>query len=203
MFFFLTQFVQDILRFSPLRAGISFLPMTAVLLAVSQLSSRLVSRFRPWTLMVAGMLPVVAGMTWLSRISPGTGYLAGILGPMVLIGAGMGVVFVPLTMASLSGVRPEDAGAASSMVNVMQQVGGSLGLAVLVTAFTSATKAAAAHPVAGLSRLAQAHLAVVHGVSSAFTLAAVLDVLAFLVVLTVMRAGRARKDAPSRAAVNE
>jgi len=85
----------------------------------------------------------------------------------------------------------------------MQQVGGSLGLAVLVTAFTSATKAAAAHPVAGLSRLAQAHLAVVHGVSSAFTLAAVLDVLAFLVVLTVMRAGRARKDAPSRAAVNE
>jgi EmrB/QacA subfamily drug resistance transporter len=203
MFFFLTQFVQDILRFSPLRAGVSFLPMTAVLLGVSQLSSRLVSRFRPWTLMVAGMLPVVAGMTWLSRISPGTGYLAGILGPMVLIGAGMGVVFVPLTMASLSGVRPEDSGAASSMVNVMQQVGGSLGLAVLVTAFTSATGAAAAHPVAGLSRLAQAHLTVVHGVSSAFTLAAILDVLAFLVVLTVMRAGPARKDALAPAVVNE
>jgi len=133
------------------------------------------------------MLPVVAGMTWLSRISPGTGYLAGILGPMLLIGTGMGVVFVPLTMASLSGVRPEDSGAASSMVNVMQQVGGSLGLAVLVTAFTSAAKTAAAHPVAGLSRLAQAHLSVVHGVSSAFTLAAILDVLALLVVLTVMR----------------
>jgi len=187
MFFFLTQLVQDILRFSPLRAGVSFLPMTAALLGVSQLSSRLVSRFRPWTLMVAGMLPVVAGMTWLSRISPGTGYLAGILGPMLLIGTGMGVVFVPLTMASLSGVRPEDSGAASSMVNVMQQVGGSLGLAVLVTAFTSAAKTAAAHPVAGLSRLAQAHLSVVHGVSSAFTLAAILDVLALLVVLTVMR----------------
>jgi EmrB/QacA subfamily drug resistance transporter len=203
MFFFLTQFVQDILRFSPLRAGVSFLPMTAVLLGVSQLSSRLVSRFRPWTLMVAGLLPVVAGMTWLSRISPGTGYLAGILGPMVLIGAGMGVVFVPLTMASLSGVRPEDSGAASSMVNVMQQVGGSLGLAVLVTAFTSATRAAAVHPVVGLSRLAQAHLTVVHGVSSAFTLAAILDVLALLVVLTVMRAGRVKKDDLSRAAVNE
>ena len=203
MFFFLTQFVQDILRFSPLRAGVSFLPMTAVLLGVSQLSSRLVSRFRPWTLMVAGMLPVVAGMTWLSRISPGTGYLAGILGPMVLIGAGMGVVFVPLTMASLSGVRPEDSGAASSMVNVMQQVGGSLGLAVRVSAFTSATKAAAAHPVAGLSRLAQAHVSVVHGVSSAFTLAAILDVLALLVVLTVMRARPARKDALSQAVVNE
>jgi len=85
----------------------------------------------------------------------------------------------------------------------MQQVGGSLGLAVLVTAFTSATRAAAAHPVAGLSRLAQAHLTVVHGVSSAFTLAAILDVLALLVVVTVMRAGRVKKDDLSRAAVNE
>jgi predicted MFS family arabinose efflux permease len=201
MFFFLTQLVQDVLRFSPLRAGVSFLPMTAALLGVSQLSSRLMSRFRPWTLMVAGMLPVVAGMTWLSRISPGTGYLAGILGPMLLLGAGMGVVFVPLTMASLSGVRPEDSGAASSMVNVMQQVGGSLGLAVLVTAFSSAAKAA--HPVPGLPRLAQAHLAVVHGVSSAFTLAAILDVLALLVVLTVMRTKPAEKNSPSRELANQ
>ena len=180
MFFFLTQFVQEILGFSPLRAGISFLPMTAALFGVSRLSPRLVSRFQPWTLMVAGMLPVVAGMTWLSRITPGTGYLAGVLGPMVLIGAGMGVVFVPLTMASLSGVRPEDSGAASSMVNVMQQVGGSLGLAILVTAASGA--GAARH-------LAASHAAVVHGMASAFTLAAILDVLALLVILTVMRAG--------------
>jgi EmrB/QacA subfamily drug resistance transporter len=184
MFFFLTQFVQDILGFSPLRAGISFLPMTAALFGVSRLSPRLVSRFRPWTLMVAGMLPVVAGMAWLSRISPGTGYLAGVLGPMLLLGAGMGVVFVPLTMASLSGVRPEDSGAASSMVNVMQQVGGSLGLAVLVTAASSATGGAAR-----LTTAAQA--AVVHGMSSAFTLAALFDVLALVVVLTVMRDGPA------------
>jgi EmrB/QacA subfamily drug resistance transporter len=182
MFFFLTQFVQEILGFSPLRAGISFLPMTAALFGVSRLSPRLVSRFRPWALMVTGMLPVVAGMAWLSRIAPGTGYLAGVLGPMVLIGAGMGVVFVPLTMASLSGVRPEDSGAASSMVNVMQQVGGSLGLAILVTAASGA-----GHPAAGRA-------AVVHGMSSAFTLAAVLDVLALLVVLTVMRAGPKKND---------
>ena len=194
MFFFLTQFVQEILGFSPLRAGISFLPMTAALFGVSRLSPRLVSRFRPWTLMVTGMLPVVAGMAWLSRISLGTGYLAGVLGPMLLIGAGMGVVFVPLTMASLSGVRPEDSGAASSMVNVMQQVGGSLGLAILVTAASRA-----GHPAAGPA-------AVVHGMSSAFTLAAVLDVLALVVVLTVMRPGpgeTARTAGPARAAVAE
>jgi EmrB/QacA subfamily drug resistance transporter len=183
MFFFLTQFVQEILGFSPLRAGISFLPMTAALFGVSRLAPRLVSRFRPWTLMVTGMLPVVAGMTWLSRIEPGTGYLAGVLGPMLLIGAGMGVVFVPLTMASLSGVRPEDSGAASSMVNVMQQVGGSLGLAVLVTAASGAMGPAASHA------------AVVLGMSRAFTLAAVFDVLALLVVLTVMRTAPSEKGA--------
>jgi EmrB/QacA subfamily drug resistance transporter len=188
MFFFLTQFVQNILHFSPLRAGISFLPMTAALFAVSRLSPRLVSRFSPKLLMVTGMLPVVAGMTWLSRISVDSSYLSGVLGPMLLIGTGMGVVFVPLTMASLHGVHPEDSGAASSMVNVMQQVGGSLGLAILVTAYTSATGS-----LTHLSRVAQAH-AVVHGMASAFTLAAVLDVLALGVIVAVLR-GRARVPA--------
>jgi EmrB/QacA subfamily drug resistance transporter len=190
MFFFLTQFVQDILGFSPLRAGISFLPMTAALFAVSRLSPRLLARFPGQGLMVTGLLPVVAGMTWLSRITPGTGYLAGVLGPMLLIGAGMGLVFVPLTMASLAGVRPEDSGAASSMVNVTQQVGGSLGLAILVTAFSSASRDAARHRLAHLAPLAQAHHVVVTGMASAFTLAAIFDVCALLVVLAIIR-GRA------------
>src|SRR5262249_58664233 len=112
-------------------------------------------------------------------------------------------VFVPLTMASLSGVRPEDSGAASSMVNVMQQVGGSLGLAVLVTAFSTAARHAAAQPVAGLSRLAQAHLTVVRGVSSAFTLAAVLDLLALLAMLTVVRRRPAEPATPAPARLDK
>ena len=194
MFYFLTQFVQNILGFSPLRAGISFLPMTFALFAVSRLSPRMLARFGATPLMVTGLLPVVAGMAWLSRISPGTGYLAGVLGPMLLIGAGMGVVFVPLTMASLAGVRPEDSGAASSMVNVTQQVGGSLGLAILVTAYSTSSHNAAQHPVAHLSPLAQLQHAAVHGMASAFTLAAVFDVLAFLVVSMIIRS-RARQPA--------
>jgi EmrB/QacA subfamily drug resistance transporter len=194
MFFFLTQFVQNILGFSPLQAGVSFLPMTAALFAVSRLSPRLLARFGSRPLMIAGLLPVVAGMAWLSRISPATSYLSGVLGPMLLIGGGMGVVFVPLTMASLAGVRPQDSGAASSMVNVTQQVGGSLGLAILVTAFSTASKSAARHPVAHLTQLAQQHQAVVHGMSSAFTLAVVFDVLAFLIVLVIIR-DRARPRA--------
>jgi EmrB/QacA subfamily drug resistance transporter len=194
MFFFLTQFVQDVLGFSPLQAGISFLPMTVMLFAVSRLSPRLLARFSPKLLMVAGLVPVVAGMAWLSRISPGTAYATGVLGPMLAIGGGMGVVFVPLTMAALAGVRPEDSGAASSMVNVTQQVGGSLGLAILVTAFSTASRDAARHSLAGLARQVQPHQAVVHGMASAFSLAAVFDLAALLVVLVVI-GGWARRRA--------
>jgi EmrB/QacA subfamily drug resistance transporter len=196
MFFFLTQFVQKILGFSPLRAGISFLPMTVALFAVSRLSGRMLARLPATPLMVAGMLPVVAGMAWLSRISPGTGYLSGVLGPMLLLGVGMGVVFVPLTMASLAGVRPEESGAASSMVNVTQQVGGSLGLAALVTAYATASRNAASHPVARLAPLAQQHQAIVHGMATAFTLAAVFDLVALVIVAVVIRNRAARPGQP-------
>ena len=191
MFFFLTQFVQDVLGFSPLRAGVSFLPMTAALFAVSRLSPRLLARFGAQA--AHGGRPAAgrgAGMAWLAQITPGTGYLSGVLGPMLLIGAGMGVAFVPLTMASLRGVRPQDSGAASSMVNVTQQVGGSLGLAILVTAYTTARRNAARTVSAHLSALAQQHDIVVHGMASAFTLAAVFDVGALLVILAIIRHAR-------------
>jgi hypothetical protein len=126
-------------------------------------------------------------MAWLSRVSPQTGYWSGVFGPMVLIGAGMGVVFVPLTTASLAGVRPEESGAASSMVNVMQQLGGSVGLAVLVAVFGTATRDSLAHPVAGLPAAAfHAHV-LAHGMSTAFGLGAVFDVAALAVIATLLR----------------
>ena len=172
MFFFLTQFVQEILGFSPLAAGVAFLPLTLTVFGVSRAAPRLIPRFGGTRLMLAGMLPVIAGMAWLAQVSAGTSYLAGVLGPMLLLGAGMGLVFVPLTAASLAGVAPADSGAASSMVNVMQQVGGSLGLAILVTVFGAAYR----HAGGG------AHHALVHGVSAAFSVAAVFDVAALLVI---------------------
>ncbi len=190
MFFFLSQFVQDILGFSPLRAGLAFVPMTAVLFAVSRSAPRLLARFPAKVLMVVGLLPVVAGMAWLSRITPAAGYLPGVLGPMLLLGGGMGVVFVPLTIASLAGVRPEDSGAASSMVNVTQQVGGSLGLAILVTVYASATDGAAA---AGTG-LARAREAITHGMASAFGAATIFDICALLVI--IMAIGSWRRSAP-------
>jgi EmrB/QacA subfamily drug resistance transporter len=205
MFFFLTQFLQEVLGFSPLRAGIAFLPMTIALFAVSRLAPRLVPRFGPKPLMVAGLLPVVAAMAWLSQISPATSYASGILGPMLLLGTGMGVAFVPLTMASLHGVAAQDAGAAASMVNVMQQVGGALGLAILVTVFGHATRAAAAavaaHQVTAASAAPPVHQIVTHGMASSFTMAAVFDAVALLLVVLVLRMSQAPQ--PAAAAVTD
>jgi len=187
LFFFLTQFLQDVLGFSALRAGLAFLPMTVLLFAVSRLMPRLMPVVGPKRLLIAGMLPVVGGMVWLTQVSPATGYWTGIFVPMVLLGAGMGVVFVPLTTASLAGVRPEDSGAASSMVNVMQQLGGSLGLAVLVAVYGTAHRSALAHPIAGLSAAAFGRHALAHGMAEAFTIAAVFDVAALLLLAVFIR----------------
>jgi len=188
MFFFLTQFVQDILGFSPLVAGLAFLPMTLTVFGVSRAAPRLLPRFGPTRLMAAGMLPVIGGMAWLAQVSAATSYQAGVLGPMLLIGTGMGIVFVPLTTVALAGVAREDSGAASSMVNVMQQVGGSLGLAILVTVFGTAYRHAARHALAGVTRAAAAHDALIHGVSTAFMVATIFDVCALLVILLTSRA---------------
>jgi EmrB/QacA subfamily drug resistance transporter len=187
MFFFLTQFVQDVLGFSPLRAGIAFLPLSVMLFAVSRTAPRLMPVIGAKGLMIAGMVPVIVGMAWLSRVSPATGYWSGVIGPMVLIGAGMGAVFVPLTTASLAGVRPEDSGSASSMVNVMQQVGGSLGLAVLVAVFGTASRNADRHPLAGATPAFQAHHVLAHGMATAFLLAAILDVATLIVIIALIR----------------
>jgi EmrB/QacA subfamily drug resistance transporter len=192
MFFFLTQFLQDVLGFSPLAAGTAFLPMTVTLFAVSRLAPRLIPVAGPKRLMVIGVLLVIAGMTWLSRVTPATGYWTGVFEPMMLFGVGMGIAFVPLTAASLAGVRPQDSGAASSMVNVMQQVGGSIGLAVLVAVFGTAYRNALAHPAAGLSATAFRHHVLAHGMADAFGLAAVFDLIALLLIVVTLRTGPRR-----------
>ncbi|MFY9886857.1 MAG: MFS transporter [Streptosporangiaceae bacterium] len=189
-FFFLTQFVQEVLGFSPIKAGLAFVPMTGALFATSRLAPRLATRFGPKPLMIAGLLPVVAGMAWLGQLNAGTSYFPGVLIPMLLLGLGMGVAFVPLTMASLAGVPPASSGAAASMVNVMQQVGGALGLAILVTIYGTASRAAARHPLIGATATAQAQHIRVHGMAASFTAAAIFDAVALIVVAFVIRMAR-------------
>jgi EmrB/QacA subfamily drug resistance transporter len=133
MFFFLTQFLRGVLDYSDLKTGFAFVPLTAAVFIASQLSSRtLVERFGGRRLMIIGASMSTLGMLWLTQLGEHSSYFA-LMGPLVIFGTGNGLAFVPLTTTALDGVKQEDAGAASGLVNVMQQVGGALGLSILVT----------------------------------------------------------------------
>jgi hypothetical protein len=201
MFFFLTQFLQDVLHYSALRTGLAFLPLTLALFGGSQLSTRdrlarLDSRF----LMAGGVSLSTLGLLWLTQLSQHSGYLT-VLGPLLMVGLGNGLAFVPLTAAALSGVSAADSGAASGLVNVMQQVGGSLGLAVLVTVFGSASRSAAGHPAAGVD---PAVYAFVHGAERAFAVGSGLLALTVIMILAMRPTRRpVRPSGPATASPAE
>lgn len=140
MFFFLTQYLQGVLQLSPLAAGLAFLPMTGLLFAASRIVPKLITRIDGGKLMLAGSLLVTAGTVWLTQLDGNSTYLGDVVGPMLLFGLGAGMLFIPLVGRSIAGVAPEDSGAASGMLNVVQQVGGALGLGILVTVFGTASR---------------------------------------------------------------
>jgi EmrB/QacA subfamily drug resistance transporter len=184
MFFFLTQFLQGVLGYSPLETGFGFLPTTAALFLASQLSARvLVGRYGGRRVMVAGAALSTVALVGLTQLSAHSSYLA-VLVPLVLFGMGNGITFVPLTAAGLHAVRPHEAGAAAGLVNVAQQVGSALGLAALVTVFGHASHGA---HVGGSSALEHAQQVFVTGADAAFVAAAVLLATTLLVVSTVVR----------------
>jgi EmrB/QacA subfamily drug resistance transporter len=176
LFFFLTQFLQEELGFGPLSAGLAFLPLTACLFLSSQASARLSARVAPRALLVTGFTLSTAGLLWVSHLSLGSGYLS-VLGPLVLVGLGNGLAFVPLTALALAGVDPADAGAASGLVNVTQQIGAALGLALLVTVFDSVV------PGSG----APTREAFVVGIDRAFTVAAALLLVTMAIAAVGLR----------------
>jgi EmrB/QacA subfamily drug resistance transporter len=187
MFFFLTQFLQDVLGYSALATGFGFLPITISLFLASQASARtLVERFGERSVMLVGVVLSTLGLLWMSRLDQGSTYLD-VLGPLVLVGVGNGSAFVPLTSSALQGVAPHHAGAASGLVNVMQQVGSSLGLAVLVTVFGSASRDAASSMPRGSSAHEQAQYLFVSGAHSAFLVAAALLAGTLVVVALAIR----------------
>jgi predicted MFS family arabinose efflux permease len=189
MFFFLTQFLQDVLKYSPLVTGLAFLPLTVALFAASQLSARTLLPIVGARVLMAGGITLSTGsLLVLTQLSQHSSY-ALVLVALLLFGIGNGLAFVPLTAASLEGVAPGDAGAASGLVNVMQQVGGALGLAVLVTVFGTATRSA--RQVAGTT----AAQVFTHGADRAFLAAALMLALTVALVASMRSGGGAR---PSR-----
>lgn len=138
-FFFTVQFMQAVLGYGALRSGFAFLPLTLLIFATSRITPRLVGRFGVRPLIMTGLVLVAVANLWLARLGPSSSYLPHLLGPMILTGVGAGLGFMPLTVAVLSDVEPEHAGTASGLLQMAQQIGGSLGLAVLVTVYASQT----------------------------------------------------------------
>jgi EmrB/QacA subfamily drug resistance transporter len=168
--FFTTQYMQGVFGFGPLLAGVGFLPTTIPNFAAAMAVPKLTKLLGNGRLLAAGLALTAVGMAWLSRASAASAYVTAVALPMVLIGIGQGAVLGPLTVSGVAGVSKEDAGAASGLVNVTHQLGGSLGLAILVVVF------AASHTGAAPEQLAR-------GVSAALSAATVMLVLALLIVL--------------------
>ncbi|MET9876368.1 MFS transporter [Actinacidiphila glaucinigra] len=217
MFFFIVIFVQNVLGYSPIAAGFAFLPVTAAIVTGAGLSTRFLPVLGPKPFLVAGSALTGSGMAWLTLIDPGSSYVGGVLGPMLLFGFGMGLNFVTLTLTAVSGVAQHEAGAASGLLNAMQQVGGSLGLSILVTVFGTASRDKAtgllpdflAHSTpeqqAGFRRTHElpppwGHEVLAHGISTAFYAAVGLVALALVTALFVIRVRKSDLEALSGSA---
>jgi len=187
-FLLLTYYFQGVLGYSALKAGIAFLPFPLGIITSATIASRTLPRFGPRILATGGFLTATLGMLWLTQLPPDSAYPTHVVPSMLLISLGMGHVFVPLSSTALLGVPNHDAGAASALVNTMQQVGGSLGVAFLNTIATSATASyAVAH--GGASRAAS-----VHGFSSAFSVAVGILALAAILVASLLGGANRRDD---------
>jgi EmrB/QacA subfamily drug resistance transporter len=207
MFFFLTLFVQNVWGYSALKTGIAYLPMIATVMVGSAIASQLVNRIGARPLMIAGSIAATGGMFWLSRITEHSTYSGGLLGPMIVTAAGLGLLFVPISLVALAKVGDNDAGVASSLLNTGQQVGGSIGLAILGTvawsavansihAQAAAAGAAAKHAV-HLSAAQQAAVqkaitdhAFSVGFSKGYLVSAGIALLALIITLVAIRVKR-------------
>jgi EmrB/QacA subfamily drug resistance transporter len=188
MFLFMTYYFQGTLHYSPLRSGVAYLPFSGALIVTAVLASSLLPKLGPRIMMTVGATLATGAMLWLTQLRIDSPYPTGILPAFIVMAVGMALVFVPLGNTALTGVANHDAGVASAMVNTTQQIGGSLGVALLNTVFTNATTGyLKAHGPAS------AALGVMHGYTVAFTVSAVLLAGSALAVFVLIR-GQRRPD---------
>jgi EmrB/QacA subfamily drug resistance transporter len=186
MWYFVSLYLQEVLRFTPIKTGLAFLPMTIMIVGFSQVASRLTNRIGPGPVLAIGMTSIAAGMALFTGISAGGSYVADVLLPSLLAAAGIGMAFVPVTIAATAGVARAESGLASGLVNTFRQVGGSLGLALLATVATQRT-ADVANGVPG-------GIALTEGFQRAFAVGAGIAVVGAVtcLLLLVLPARRAR-----------
>jgi EmrB/QacA subfamily drug resistance transporter len=199
--YFETLYMQRVLGFSPLQAGLAFLPQTLLIAAGAQVTARLVTRLGPRPLILIGTLIGASGLLWLTRITPSSTFAADLLGPFILIGLGMGLTVTPVTVAGTAGVPRADAGLASGILNTSRTVGASIGLAALATLAANRTTS-----VLGGRAPTRAHTAaaLTDGYSLAISVASVILLVAAAVAMATLPsrhalAGGSQAAAPARA----
>jgi EmrB/QacA subfamily drug resistance transporter len=156
MFFFLTFYAQFVLGYEPIEAGFAQLPIALSIIVFAGVASQVVTRAGYKTTLVIGLLVGAAGLVWFGQVSAGGSFMADIFGPSIVAGLGLAFAFVAATIAATSGVSGEQAGLASGLVNTSQQIGGALGLAVLIALSTARTDAVDAAPPVALAEGYQA-----------------------------------------------
>jgi EmrB/QacA subfamily drug resistance transporter len=200
VFLFLTYYLQSSLDYSPVRTGLAFLPMIGALMVTAQLSTNLlIPRFGPKPVVPVGMGMAAAGMAWLTGLNLTSSYATSVLPALVVAGLGLGLVMPPAMSLATSGIRPQDAGVASAMVSTMQQIGGSIGTALLNTLAASAATNYLAGRRPSPAVLAQAQL---HSYSTAYWWSAGFFVVGLLITGVLYRRGRAVQDPNVPAAVH-
>jgi EmrB/QacA subfamily drug resistance transporter len=180
MFFFISLYMQQVLGYSPIHAGLSYLPLAVSIILSAGIASALVTRIGFKPILAAGMVLIAAGLLWFSQISADGSFIADILGPSLLAAVGLGFAFVSVTIAAVSGIEDREQGLASGLINTSQQVGGALGLAVL---------AAIAN-----SKIGDSHnpLVLTEGFQTAFLVGAGFAILGLLATLLLIRTADSR-----------
>jgi EmrB/QacA subfamily drug resistance transporter len=182
MFFFISLYMQQVLGYSAIHAGLSYLPLALTIIVTAGVASQLVTKvgFKP--VLAAGMVFIAAGLIWFGQVSVGGGFLTDILGPSLLAAIGLGLAFVTSTIAAVSGVDEHEAGLASGLINTSQQVGGALGLAVLASIANSVTTDATGPPPQALT----------DGFQAAFMGGAAFAILGLIATLVLIRSADSR-----------
>jgi EmrB/QacA subfamily drug resistance transporter len=184
MFFFISLYMQNVLGYSAIKAGLSYLPLAVSIIISAGVASQLVTRVGYKPILATGMALIAAGLVWFSQISADGSFLGDILGPSLLAAVGLGFAFVPQTIAAVSGVKEHLAGLASGLINTSQQVGGALGLALLSTVafpqITDSTAAAGGDPAAVPGILTE-------GYADAFLAGAGLALIGLIATLVLIR----------------